>query len=178
MLRSHNGNRGVNGDVEQREEEMILNERYELASLQWIKAFQRWVNMQCDPESLVGSFISQCVKARDGITASFEATDAPQHLLKDGRCGWTMTLKDGRIEIGDRPFDVADYRMIGDYKLLSEWMKFTDEEDFPFVVNEMPKLVNAGKIKMLHGSPQKVFALVELQWLMGWRNEFYSKYTY
>ena len=153
-------------------------QRYELGSVAWLNAFREWTKARLS-DDFWGIFYKGAVRIRDTCALSVEATNPPAHLLRGGRAtlGWYLRCKDSQIEIGDYPLADADHRMIADYDLLRKWYKLTDEEDRPFIQTEMPKLLQEHKLHIHYGDPERVQKLTELQWLMHWRDEFYSVYT-
>jgi hypothetical protein len=86
----------------------MTEEKFEFISPAWIAAVGREVGQILADRDLAGVDFTICE----------ELTDPPPNrpLTSVGTIGWYLRIRDEKIELGERPVDDADFRLIADYR--------------------------------------------------------------
>lgn len=141
------------------------SKRFELGSIEWVDALRQYLATGLGDENL------------DGITAaaSFETTNPPAHLLKDGRdaVGWFIRIEGGQVEVGDHPLAEADVHTLADYEAMAESFRISDIEEYS---RSLQKKTAEGKMRTT-GDRSKAQPISELMMRIDLRDGFYARYT-
>jgi hypothetical protein len=86
----------------------LLAEKLEFLSPAWLDAVR----------ALVEQFLADQDLAGMDFAISEELTDPPSDrtLTSAGTIGWYLSIRAGTIDVGDRPLDSADIRVVADYR--------------------------------------------------------------
>lgn len=140
--------------------------KHEPASPEWIAAYRAFLERELAGETFEGV----------NVTMSYEMTNPPAHLLRDGRTsiGWHFRIADGKCELGDHPLPEADLVLVADYETEREILKMTNEEHTAHVRNgDRAKIVTAGKYRVT-GNPRLIPPVFER---INPRDRFYVLHT-
>lgn len=140
---------------------------YEAASPEWIAAYRDFLTRELEGVSFEGV---------PDVTMSYEMTDPPAHLLRDGRksVGWHIAIKDGEWKLGDHALEEADLRLVADYEVERAILKMTNAEHTEHVRNgERAKIVAAGQYRVT-GDPRRIPPVFER---IAPRDRFYVLFT-
>lgn len=112
-------------------------ETFEFASDAWCAALFEQVRAQLGSVDLSGISWSQ----------SEEFADPPEHLRPpNGQpLGWTMRIRDGRLDLSDSPADDVDFKVTASYDVIAPAARiiFAEADDLPSVIQSITAAVEA-----------------------------------
>lgn len=131
---------------------------FDYASDDWLAALRRLAGELAAGRDLTGV----------DYTVSEELTDPPRHLLRAGSMsvGWHLRVRDGQVQIGHRPVQDADLRVVADYathRALSRRVWNDDVDAIAAARKARQRAVMAGRLRTegdLSEAPLPVVALV------------------
>ena len=117
-------------------------EKYELASPEWVTMLRQLVEEGLAGEDLTGINFSMCE----------EFADPPAHLRRPGSAtiGFYVRIENGEVEVGDHPID-ATFKLVGDYAAMREYAlrPFSPRQLDPETVAIRQRMIEEGKLRVV-----------------------------